>query len=168
MIKHKQWIAVILLIVSIGFLFRLVFIQPDVPASSEEIWVVYFASSEEVCLLPEARIGDASISERLQALINGPHDHSLNPIFPEGTQVISYQVEGNLILVNFNCALIDRHPGGSSAELITVYGLVNTLTEDPQIDYVQILVEGRTVPTIAGHVDVSQPLGRDETLIGAL
>ena len=167
MTKLKQWIAVILLIVSVGFLIRTAFFQTESPASSEPFWVVYFASGEDVYLQPEMRTGSPTLGDRLQALVNGPQNKSLRPILPEGTQVINYQVEGNLILVNFNAALVENHPGGSSAELITVYGLVNTLTEDVQIEYVRILVEGRSIATIAGHVDLSQPLSRDESLIGA-
>ena len=50
MTKLKQWIAVILLIVSVGFLIRTAFFQTESPASSEPFWVVYFASGEDVYL----------------------------------------------------------------------------------------------------------------------
>lgn len=54
------------------------------------------------------------------------------------------------------------HPGGSLEELFTVYAIVNALTMNvPDITAVQILVEGREVDTLAGHVDLRHPLGRN-------
>ncbi|HKM17036.1 MAG: GerMN domain-containing protein [Firmicutes bacterium] len=167
MTRHKQWIAVTLLIASAVFALRLSLVQPALPTVSDQLWAVYFGSGTDSYLVPELRFGMPTINSRLQALVTGPRLKGLKPVFPPGTRVISYQIEGNLILVNFNKALMENHPGGSASELVTVYGLVNTLTEDPSLDYVQILIEGRRVDTIAGHVDVSLPLRRDESSIGA-
>lgn len=50
-------------------------------------------------------------------------------------------------------------------EALAVAAIVNTLTEFPQIRQVQILVEGKQVESLAGHVDVSRPLTRNEKLI---
>ena len=165
--RYKEWTAVILLILSVCFLLRLAFVRPELPVFGTQLWVVYFGSGEDSFLVPELRFGTPSVAARLQALERGPRLPNLNPVLPPGTKVISYQIEGNLIVVNFSRQLTENHPGGSASELITVYGLVNTLTEDPSLDYVQILVEGSRVTTIAGHVDVSQPLRRDGSLIEA-
>lgn len=54
------------------------------------------------------------------------------------------------------------HTGGSIDELFTVYSLVNALTVNlPAVSAVQILVEGKEVDTLAGHVDLRRPLGRN-------
>jgi len=51
-------------------------------------------------------------------------------------------------------------------ELLTVYGLVNTLLVNlPTMAEVQILVEGREADTLAGHVDLRRPLRKNEGLI---
>ncbi|HPW21762.1 MAG TPA: GerMN domain-containing protein, partial [Vicinamibacterales bacterium] len=50
-------------------------------------------------------------------------------------------------------------PGGSQHELLTVYAIVDTLTANlPAITSVQILVDGREVDSLAGHVDLRRPL----------
>ena len=55
--------------------------------------------------------------------------------------------------VNFNSALTTEHPGGSSAEMMTVYSIVNTLSLNfPRIKRVQILIDGKPIETIAGHL----------------
>jgi hypothetical protein len=60
------------------------------------------------------------------------------------------------------------HPGGSLTELLTVQAIVNAVTANlPAVQRVQILVDGKEVDTIAGHVDIRQPLTRDTSLIRA-
>jgi len=58
--------------------------------------------------------------------------------------------------------------GGSEAELITVYSIVNSLTANfPAIKRVQILVEDKPATTLAGHIDLTHPLPPDMTLLAA-
>ena len=58
------------------------------------------------------------------------------------------------------------HPGGTLSELLTVYTIVDALTANlPAVQSVQILVEGKEVPTLAGHVDLRQPLAKDLGLV---
>ena len=52
-----------------------------------------------------------------------------------------------------------KHPGGALDELFTVYTIVNVLTVNlPAIQRVQILIDGKEVDTLAGHVDLRQSL----------
>jgi hypothetical protein len=54
---------------------------------------------------------------------------------------------------------VTEHTGGSLDELFSVYAIVNTLTGNlPAITRVQILVEGKEVDSLAGHVDLRSPL----------
>lgn len=58
------------------------------------------------------------------------------------------------------------HPGGSFAELLTVYAIVNAVTTNlPAIQRVQILIDGREADTLAGHVDLRRPLAGDTALV---
>ena len=58
------------------------------------------------------------------------------------------------------------HPGGSLNELLTVYALVNAVTANlPAVKRVQILVDGKEVDTLAGHVDLRRPLAGNEGLV---
>jgi hypothetical protein len=59
------------------------------------------------------------------------------------------------------------HPGGSLTELLTIYAIVNAITANlPAVRQVQILVDGREVDTIAGHVDIRRPLTQELSLVG--
>ena len=55
-----------------------------------------------------------------------------------------------------------KHTGGALDELFTVYAIVNALTTNlPAVKRVQILVEGKEVDTLAGHVDLRHPLQKN-------
>jgi spore germination protein GerM len=61
--------------------------------------------------------------------------------------------------VELSRELTAAHPGGSLNELLTIYTLVDALTVNlPAISSVQLLVDGKEVDTVAGHVDVRRPL----------
>ena len=48
---------------------------------------------------------------------------------------------------------------------MTIYSIVNTITQFPEIDYAKILVEGKEIETLAGHMDTSVALEPDCNLI---
>ncbi|MGE3840179.1 MAG: GerMN domain-containing protein, partial [Vicinamibacterales bacterium] len=61
-----------------------------------------------------------------------------------------------------------QHTGGSLDELFSVYSVVNALTVNlPAIERVQILVDGKEVDSLAGHVDLRRPLPRNLTWVAA-
>jgi germination protein M len=86
---------------------------------------------------------------------------------PEGTVLRGLYVSSrNEIFVDLDGAVRARHPGGSLNELLTVYAIVNAITVNlPDVQEVQLLIDGREVDTLAGHVDLRQPLRKNESLI---
>ena len=57
-------------------------------------------------------------------------------------------------------------PGGSRAELLTVYSIVNTIvTNFPAVSRVQLVVNDQITSSLGGHVDLSRPLPPDMTLV---
>ncbi len=81
--------------------------------------------------------------------------------FPEGSKLRAiYLAEDGNAFVDLSREVTTAHSGGSLEELFTIYALVNALTINvPEIKAVQILVEGQEVDTLAGHIDLRQPLG---------
>jgi spore germination protein GerM len=64
--------------------------------------------------------------------------------------------------VDLTGAAAAAHEGGALNELLTVYTIVNALTSNlPAVTAVQILVDGKEVDTLAGHVDLRRPLAKD-------
>jgi spore germination protein GerM len=57
-----------------------------------------------------------------------------------------------------------NHPGGTTSEALTVYALVNTLTSNlPAITGVQLLIDGKEIDTLAGHLDLRRPIAQNLT-----
>jgi spore germination protein GerM len=97
----------------------------------------------------------------VEALVEPPPEGQRSAI-PEGTTVRSVflAADGN-VFVDFGGPIVTGHPGGSLNEALTVYAIVNAVTANlPDVAAVQILVEGRQVDTLAGHVDLRYPLGK--------
>lgn len=105
--------------------------------------------------------------QAIYELCRGPQSQSLAATLPDGTRLLDINIKDGLCTVNFSRELVAKHSGGSGAENATVYSIVNTLTQFSSINQVQILVEGQVVDSIAGHLDVSVPITRDDEIIRA-
>jgi hypothetical protein len=86
---------------------------------------------------------------------------------PEGTTVRAFYItERGDAFVDLAPDVTTRHPGGSAAELLTVYAIVNAVTANlSSVQRVQILIDGREADTLAGHVDLRRPLSPDTSLV---
>lgn len=86
---------------------------------------------------------------------------------PAGTTLKAiYVTERGEAFVDLSAEITANHPGGALEELFTVYTIVNALTVNlPAITQVQILVGGKEADTLAGHVDLRQPLIKNLTWV---
>ena len=139
------------------------------PVPEEMIEVnLYFSDSQAMYLVPEKRKIPQTNSLAKQVvveLIKGPDSSDLYSTIPEGTRVNEVYIADDIVYVDLSEEVFKNHPGGSSGELMTVYSIVNSLTEISPIKGVQILVEGNERNSLVGHVDISMPLLRDEDWI---
>ncbi len=95
----------------------------------------------------------------VEELLRGPADESRLRTLPETTQVRTIYYREGTVWVDLDSAVRDEHPGGTWTEVLAVYSIVNTLVENfPDVEQVQILIEGSESETLAGHVDITGPL----------
>jgi spore germination protein GerM len=82
---------------------------------------------------------------------------------PAGTTLRAVFVTDNgQAYVDLSRAFASAATGGTTDELLSVYTIVNVLTANlPAINSVQLLVEGKSVDTLAGHVDLRRPLAKN-------
>ena len=81
---------------------------------------------------------------------------------PPGTRLRALFIAGGDAFVDLSGDLMSAHPGGSLNEMLTVYTLVDALTVNlPAVTAVQLLVDGREIETLAGHVDLRRPLAQN-------
>ena len=101
----------------------------------------------------------------VEALLAGTDDKNLTAVFPKKTKLRKVSVSGGVAKVDFDKNLTSGFVGGSTGEEMLVGSLVNTLTEFPEIKKVQILVEGKEIDSLSGHLDLSRPVERMSELI---
>lgn len=97
----------------------------------------------------------------VEAQLRAPEAPLLSAV-PAGTSLKElFLTERGEAYVDLGPEIVASHPGGSLDELLTVYTLVAVLTENlAGVTRVQLLVDGREVDTLAGHVDLRRPIAR--------
>jgi len=88
-------------------------------------------------------------------------------VVPRGTRLRAFYMDGRGgAFVDVTSDVVRLHAGGSFGEALTVAALVNAVTANlVAIRSVRLLVEGREVDTLAGHIDVSGLLSQDMSLV---
>jgi hypothetical protein len=106
----------------------------------------------------------ALIEEQLK-----PAPAGLLAALPEGTSLRSvFVTESGEAYVDLSKEATAAHTGGSLDELFSVYAVVNALTVNlPAIRRVQILVDGKELDSLAGHIDLRGPLPRNDRWVQA-
>lgn len=108
---------------------------------------------------------DNKYQAAVEALMAGTEKKGLANVFPKKAKLLQVTVSGKVAKVDFSRELQKNFVGGSTGEEMLVGSVVNTLTEFPEIQKVQILVDGKEVETLSGHMDLSQPLPRMTELL---
>lgn len=108
---------------------------------------------------------DNKYQAAVEALMAGTEKKGLANVFPKTAKLLQVTVSGKVAKVDFSRELQKNFVGGSTGEEMLVGSVVNTLTEFPEIQKVQILVDGQEVETLSGHMDLSQPLPRMTELL---
>ena len=142
-------------------------------ASKEKTEVVLFFSDEnELFLVPEKRyvVKEKNIPDQakeiVNALLNGSKLGNVNT-FPEKARVKNVKLDAEQTAhVNFDYDFMKNHPGGTTSEIATIYSLANTLIHNiPSIQRVRILVEGKAIPSIKGHVSTQDAFSMEKERI---
>ena len=141
------------------------------PAVTTREVILYFASVDGQTLVAETRDiagcqqDDDCLRDTVRALIAGSQGE-FAAILPAQVVLNDVSVEGSLVNVDFSQELISAHPGGTQSELLTIYGLADTLAVNfPHLRQMRVLVDGVPVATLKGHVDLRQPINPDFSLV---
>ncbi|MFH0812228.1 MAG: GerMN domain-containing protein [Pseudomonadota bacterium] len=150
--------------------------SPLSPPAIEEKTVsisLYFSDPHSDFLVSEPRTvmwnaGDVKDQIRvvMEELIKGPKGDLLQTI-PSQVVIRDIKLENDgLAILNFSRELSRNHPGGSLAEMQTIYSIVNSLVLSiSSLKQVQILVEGKSPDTLKGHIDCRAPFEANLSII---
>ncbi|MCG6918455.1 MAG: GerMN domain-containing protein [Deltaproteobacteria bacterium] len=124
---------------------------------------LYFANQKGNYLQAEERkiVAEDTISAMeaiVTALMEGPDDPKLVSTIPPGSRLLHiFVTDDGTAYLDFSSELSRLHPGGVTAERLTLYAIVNSLVLNlEQVERVQLLFEGQPASTLCGHLDIRQ------------
>jgi len=136
---------------------------------------LYFSNQDGTRLVNEIRyisMEDAKqgteklASVLVKELIKGPSSSELKPTIPEGASLRSpVKIEGRTAIVDMTKEFVDNHPGGKEAEEMTIFSIVNTLTELKDIETVKFQINGKEQKEFKGNFRFDNAFPRNEALI---
>jgi spore germination protein GerM len=127
---------------------------------------VYFPSAEADGLVGEFREifdtvtpGDR-VKQIIADLISGPTTEECIRAVTPGTRLRqAYVLPDGTAYLDFSSELTEGLGGGSMKELLTVYAIVDSIAFNlSEVQRVAILINGRPIETMNGHLDLRRPL----------
>lgn len=143
-------------------------ISPE-PTNSETV-KLYFSDQDAMQLVIEEREIQVNPNVPLEKyvmeqLIVGPKTSDLYATVPSETKIRDIKTVDGICYVDLSSEFVTKHSGGSTGEGLTVYSIVNSLTELSNIKKVQFLIEGEKVEEYKGHLDFSKPFDRSLDIV---
>lgn len=123
---------------------------------------IYFTDSQMMRLLPvQVFIADSTPQKKaekiIDELIQGRDDNpKIRRTIPKMKDCMSVKVKGSTAYVNLTKKMAEEHPDGRDNELLTVYSIVNSLTEIDGINTVRFTVDGKTSKDFMGYIDMRE------------
>lgn len=164
--------------------------EPPAEMNRHETSALYFRYMDEPYLAAEYRVVTQAVNKPyeqalISALISGPGAHDLTSLFPAGVKVVSTARQGRTLFVTLSKEIMSPYADEinttySTSEAILrrqlcMQSIVATVTENCDVDQVQILVQQDTAMTgslrlekryfLTGESGLTDPLLRDESLL---
>ena len=145
---------------------------PETAVAARRAVTIYFGREDDDKLVGEIREipADPSPAREAQAimaeLLKGSSEGHVAAI-PSGTRLEQlFITRDGTAYVDLSRDVVAQHPSGSSAELATIYAIVNSLAANIRaVKNVFILIDGEERETLAGHVRLNGSLRPDYSLI---
>ena len=142
-----------------------------IPEEEAHTLKIYFAQKGKDSLASEDRrvrkrsMLIAQARQIVETLLEGPISSTFNRTMPKGTALRGLFFESGVFTVDLSKEFAEVSNLGACEQVLSVYSLVNSLTElDPRAR-VRFLINGSEPVAEYGHVDLSQNLTRNEDLI---
>lgn len=150
--------------------------EEEAAALNEKVPVVlYFGDEQQNKLVKEIRYVDIKEAKKgaeslasamVKELIKGPKAEGLTPLIAEGTTLRSpVTIKERVAVVDFTKEFVDNHPGGKELAELTVYSVVNSLTEMKEIERVKITINGKETKNFKDSVTLNNDFPRNDAIV---
>ena len=131
---------------------------------------LYFINENGDKLVEEKRtttvwISEVIAEEIMNMLIAGPQVEGHKASIPNGTVINQILLRNNVCYVDLSEAFVRNQVAGELTEQLTIYSIVNSLTEYYGVDSVQFLIDGQPREYYKSHVLINTPLIFNEELV---
>jgi len=146
------------------------FLLYDDSATSDHVTLkLYFSDHNGRYLVEESRSRQfspaGSMAEYIvKELMNGPKTDGYLPVLPEGVNLLGVELAQGICTVNFSEAFLTNQPKTHAQARMTIFSVVNSLTELPEVESVRFNCVGKTIGDYAG-IDLSGVMFREEIAI---
>ncbi|MGI6623133.1 MAG: GerMN domain-containing protein [Clostridiaceae bacterium] len=137
--------------------------------------VLYFGNEQQNKLVKEIRYVDIKEAKKgaetlasamVKELLKGPKAEGLTPLIAEGTTLRSpVTISERIAKVDLTKEFIENHPGGKELAELTVYSIVNTLTEMKEIERVKITINGKETKNFKDNVTLNNDFPRNDAVV---
>lgn len=139
------------------------------PISENSLEVIlYYPNKEMEHLVPEIRVVSLSNEKTEEIAVNellkGTEEKGLKSIIPKDTEILSLDIVEDIAYISFSSELLDKDYE-EEEEAFIIYSIVNTLTNIPTINKVQILIDGKAVDRLSKHYSIREPLGFSDAIV---
>ena len=100
-------------------------------------------------------------------MLKGPAENSKGKrCIPEGTKILEpVKISGTTAIVNLSKEFVEKNTGDKRSIEMSIYSIVNSITEIKELDMVKILIDGKEQKDIKGVVSMNLAFKRNKSLI---
>ena len=123
---------------------------------------LYFVDAEMLRLVPVKTSIPEGSTERmaqrvLDELVDGrDSNYKIRRVIPKIKGGLKASVNGETVCVDISRAVADSHPEGRDLEVLTIYQIVNSLTELDGVKTVKFTIDGVTQRDFMGYIDMRE------------
>lgn len=100
----------------------------------------------------------------IKELLEGTDRKELKNIIPEDLEILSLNIIDDIAYISFSDELLNKTYNEKEEAFVT-YSIVNTLASIPEINKVQILIDGKSKDVLYKHYSIREPLEFSSTIV---
>ena len=123
---------------------------------------LYFVDAEMMRLVPvKTSIPEGSVARKAQRvldeLVEGrDKNYKIRRIIPKIEGGLKVRMDGETAYVDISRSIAENHPEGRDLEVLTIYQIVNSLTEIDGVKMVRFTIDGAVQQDFMGYIDMRE------------